>query len=263
MSIQVLDRAVKILDVLGDNGVTPLTALSAKVGLPLSTASRIVSSLMAHGFIDQDSGTRAYRLGTRLLALGSRIHNQPRLVELTRPILERLASKTGEDSGLSVLQGTYAVILDRVEGPNPLKIVEAMRQPVPLHCGAFRKILLAYKPQAWIFKYLSSIKLTRYTPLTLTRKATIVQELAVTRARGYALSYGEYLADSGGIAGPVFDHRHELQAALFIWGPYSRLNERTSSRLIPDVVDAAAELTRSLGGRPELKAQELKMKRRS
>jgi IclR family transcriptional regulator, KDG regulon repressor len=263
MSIQVLDRAVKILDVLGENGVTPLTALSAKVGLPLSTASRIVGCLVAHGFVDQDGGTRAYRLGTRLLALGSRIHNQPRLLEVARPIMERLATKTGEDSGLSVLQGTYAVILDRVEGPNPLKIVEAMRQPVPLHCGAFRKVLLAYQPQAWIFKYLSSIKLTKYAPRTLTRKAAILQELAVIRSRGYALSYGEYLADSGGIASPVFDHRDELQAALFIWGPYSRLNEKTSSKLTPHVVDAAAELTRLLGGRPELESQVLKMKRRS
>jgi IclR family transcriptional regulator, KDG regulon repressor len=263
MSIQVLDRVVKILDVLGENGVTPLTPLSAQVGLPLSTVSRIVSSLMAHGFVDQDRGTRAYRLGTRLLALGSRIHSQPRLLEVAGPIMERLATKTGEDSGLSALQGTYAVILDRVEGPNPLKIVEAMRQPVPLHCGAFRKVLLAYQPQEWIYEYLHSIKLEKYTPRTLMRKSGIFRELGLIRARGYALSYGEYLADSGGIAAPVFDHHNELQAALFIWGPYSRLNGRTSSRLIPHVVESAAELTRLLGGRPELKTQEPKAKRRS
>jgi IclR family KDG regulon transcriptional repressor len=147
VSIQVLDRAIRILDVLGESGVAPLTSLSAEVGLPLSTASRIVNSLMAHGFVDQDPATRAYRLGVRLLFLGSRIHSPPRLLEVSRPVMERLAAKTGEDASLSALQGTYAVILDRVEGPNPLKIVEAMRQPVPLHCGAFRKLLLAYQPQ--------------------------------------------------------------------------------------------------------------------
>jgi DNA-binding IclR family transcriptional regulator len=249
VSIQVLDRAIRILDVLGESGIAPLTSLSAEVGLPLSTASRIVNSLMAHGFVDQDPATRAYRLGARLLFLGSRI-SPPRLLEVSRPVMERLAAKTGEDASLSALQGTYAVILDRVEGPNPLKIVAAMRQPVPLHCGAFRKLLLSYQPQAWIRQYVNSIKLERYTPRTLTRKAAILKELAVTRRRGYALSYGEYLIDSGGIAAPVFDYRNELQAALFIWGPYSRLNETTSSSLIPHVVAAAAELTRLLGGRP-------------
>jgi IclR family transcriptional regulator, KDG regulon repressor len=261
MSIQVLDRAVKILEVLGEYGVTPLTTLSAKVELPLSTVSRIVSSLTAHGFVDQDQTTRAYRLGTRLLFLGSRIHSPPRLLEVARPIMERLAAKTGEDASISALQGTYAVMLDRVEGPNPLKIVEAMREPVPLHCGAFRKVLLAYQPQQWIYEYVNSIKLEKYTPRTLTRKSAILQELALTRTRGYALSYGEYLIDSGGIAAPVFDHRNELQAALFIWGPYSRLNETTSSKLTPHVVESAAVLTKLLGGSPPREAQ-VNVKRR-
>jgi DNA-binding IclR family transcriptional regulator len=174
---------------------------------------------------------------------------------MARPIIERLAAKTGEDSGLSILQGTYAVILDRVEGPNPLKIVEAMQQPVPLHCGAFRKVLLAYQPRVWTHEYLHSIKLEKYTPRTLMRKAAIFRELGLIRARGYALSYGEYLVDSGGIAAPVFDYRNDLQATLFIWGPYSRLNERTSRQLVPLVVDCAAELTKLLGGRRELETQ--------
>ena len=237
MSVQVLDRAIRILEVLGESGVAPLTMLSAKVGLPLSTVSRIVSSLLAHGFVDQDPATRAYRLGTRLLFLSSQIHSPPRLLEVARPVMERLAVRTGEDASLSALQGTYAVILDRVEGPNPLKIVEAMRRPVPLHCGAFRKLLLAYQPDAWIHEYVNSIKLERYTPRTLMRKSAILQELALTRTRGYALSYGEYLIDSGGIAAPVFDHHDEFQAALFIWGPYSRLNEKTFSRLVPHVAE--------------------------
>jgi IclR family acetate operon transcriptional repressor len=85
----------------------------------------------------------------------------------------------------------------------------------------------------------------------------------MTRRRGYALSYGEYLIDSGGIAAPVFDYRNELQATLFIWGPYSRLNETTSSSLIPHIVAAAAELTRLLGGRPASELQKVKVKRRS
>src|SRR5262249_34953444 len=110
---------------------------------------------------------------------------------------------------------------------------------------------------------LRSIKLERYTPRTLVRKSTIFRELGLIRARGYALSYGEYLADSGGIAAPVFDHRGELHAALFIWGPYSRLRGRTSRQLIRHVIDCAAELTNLLGGRRELETQEVKPKRRS
>lgn len=247
MSIQVLDRAVRILDVLRDNGRAPLTILSTKVGLPLSTVSRIVSSLISNGIVEQDPTTRHYRLGARLLFLGSNI-DDPRLLDVAHPILERLAEKSGEDSGLSVLQGTHAMIQDRVEGPNPLKIVEVMRQPVPLYCGAFRKVLLAYQPTKWIEDYINSVKPEKFTPRTLTRKSLLRQELQLIRTQGFALSYGEYLFDSGGVAAPVFDPRNAIKAALFIWGPSSRLNEATSARLVKIVVNAANELTQLIRG---------------
>lgn len=247
MGIQVLDRAVRILDVLGEDGHSPLTYLSAKAGLPLSTTSRIVSSLVANGIVEHEPTTRCYRLGARLFFLGSQIISRP-LSEVARPVLERLAQESGEDAGLSVLQGTYALIVDRVEGPHPLKIVEAMRQPVPLHCGAFRKVLLAYQPRAWIEDYIGSNKLQKFTPRTITRKAELRRELELIRTRGYALSYGEYLPDSGGVSAPVFGPRENIQAALFIWGPHSRLNEQTAQRLAKLVVEAAAGLTQLVRG---------------
>ena len=247
MAIQVLDRAVRILDVLYEEGQVPLTVLSTKAGLALSTASRIVNSLVSNGIVEQDSTTRSYRLGTRLFYLGSSV-TRPRLQELARPILQRLSEETQEDAGFSTVQGTYAVILDRVEGPQPLKIVAEMRQPVPLHCGAFRKVLLAYQNSEWIERSIGSLRIVKFTQRTITSKAALRQEIAEIRACGYALSYGEYLRDSGGIAAPVFGERDELAGALFIWGPYSRLNETTANRYATLVVDAASTLTRLLRG---------------
>jgi DNA-binding IclR family transcriptional regulator len=135
-----------------------------------------------------------------------------------------------------------------VEGSQPLKIVGEMRQPVPLHCGAFRKVLLAHQKPEWIEEYIGSLKPIKFTPRTITSKAVLQRELAAIRARGYAVSYGEYLRDSGGVAAPVFGEREELEAALFIWGPYARLNENTTDRYARIVVDAASTLTRLFRG---------------
>jgi DNA-binding IclR family transcriptional regulator len=176
--------------------------------------------------------------------------NNPRLLDVARPILERLSIESQEDAGISVLQGTHAVILDRVEGPHPLKIVEAMRQPIPLYCGAFRKVLLAYQPSPWIDEYIRSTKLIRFTARTIVSKSSLRHELQTIRERGYASSYGEFLADSAGVAAPVFGPRDEIQAALFIWGPYSRMNERAETRLANIMIHAAAEVTKL--GRGEL-----------
>jgi DNA-binding IclR family transcriptional regulator len=248
-TVQVLDRAIRILDLLGAHDLAPLTLLSAEAELPLSTTSRIVKSLVLHGIVEQDPTTRSYRLGPRLLFLGSRVNN-PRLLDVARPILERLSIESQEDAGISVLQGTHAIILDRVEGPHPLKIVEAMRQPIPLYCGAFRKVLLAYQPSPWIDEYIQSTKLIRFTARTIVSKGSLRHELQTIRERGYASSYGEFLADSAGVAAPVFGPRDEIQAALFIWGPYSRMNEKAETRLANIMIHAAAEVTKL--GRGEL-----------
>ncbi len=262
MGIQVLDRAVRILDALRENGGSRLTSLSAKARLPLSTTSRIVSSLVANGIVEHEHTTRCYRLGARLLFLGSQIISRP-LSEVARPVLERLAQQSGEDAGLSILQGTHALIVDRVEGPHPLKIVEAMRQPVPLYCGAFRKVLLAYQPPSWIEGYISSNELEKFTPRTIRRKAELRKELELIRTRGYALSYGEYLPDSGGVSAPVFGPREDVQAALFIWGPHSRLNEQTAQRLAKLVVEAAADLTQIVRGQLSVPQEKSRAQRRS
>jgi len=225
-----------------------LTALSAKAKLPVSTVSRIANSLVVHGLLDLDAPTRCYVLGARLAFLGSRVSNQRRLAEAARPVLERLCAQSGEDSGLSVLRGTHALIADRAEGPHALKIIDVLGRPVPLYCGAFRKLLLAYQTPEWIDRYLDSTQLVRFTPRTPTSRHAIRRELRAIRERGCSVSFGEYLADAGGVAAPVFDPRDEIAGAVFVVGPRTRITEQTVPKLTRLVVQAGLDVTRLLRG---------------
>jgi DNA-binding IclR family transcriptional regulator len=246
--IQVIDRAVRILDAIGGDGSVTLTAICDQTRLPISTVSRIVDSLAAHGLVGRDAETRSYVLGPRLLALSTRVRRRPDLVRLARPVLEHLAAESREDCALSVLHGTHAVIVDRVDGPNPLKIIDVLAQPEPLYCGAFRKVLLAHQPPPWIDRYVASIRLVRFTPQTITSRKALRRELDEIRTRGYALSFGERLPDAGGVAAPVFGPGGEILAALFIVAPCSRIAGDRALELADLVVEAAREVTRRLTG---------------
>src|SRR5436190_781425 len=101
-SIQVIDRAVRILDVVSQTGGATLSAIGARCALPLSTVSRILESLASHALIERDENGRTYRLGRRLLTLSSGVRQQSAdLIRLGHPLLEQLALRSREDVGLS------------------------------------------------------------------------------------------------------------------------------------------------------------------
>ena len=249
MSIQVIDRAVRILDVVSENGGATLSAIRHETALPISTVSRILDALAGHALVARAEDQRTYELGRRFLTLSARVHHQPSdLIKLGRPLLERLAAESGEDVALSRLQGTHAMIVDRVDGPNPLKIIDVLGQPEPLYCGAFRKVLLAYQSPEWIERYLRSIRFIRFTRNTIATRAALRAELARIREQGHARSVGERLPDAAGVAAPVFGVQGELEAAVFIVPPTSRFTRPRVPRLVSLVMETARTLTALVQG---------------
>jgi DNA-binding IclR family transcriptional regulator len=226
-----------------------LSSIGAQVSLPLSTVSRILDSLASHAIVERDDDGRRYRLGRRLLTLSSGIRRHSSdLIKLARPLLEQLAAESQEDVGLSRLQANHAVIIDRADGPNNLKIIDVLGKPEPLYCGAFRKVLLAHQNPDWIQKYLSELKLIRFSPHTLRTKQAIRRELECIRKRGFATSFGERIPDAAGVAAPVFGPAGEIAAALFIVVPTSRFSKTRASRLARLVVAAGHALTGRIRG---------------
>src|SRR5947207_13517739 len=91
-NIQVIDRAVRILDVVSQNGAAKLSAIGAQVSLPLSTVSRILDSLAGHALVEREEDGRTYRLGRRLLTLSSGVRRRSAdLIRSAHPVSDPLA----------------------------------------------------------------------------------------------------------------------------------------------------------------------------
>lgn len=224
MGIQVLDRAVTLVGLIGRDGASSITALSQEAGLPVSTVARIVASLASHGVVEQTVGRR-YRLGARLLTLAARVEPARNLVRVARSTMQAVSRMTGEDTGLAVLQGCEGVIVDWVYGPNPLKIIEPYSRSITLNC-AFRKVLLAFQGDRWVKNYLATTDFVRYTPQTITDKEAIWREVIAIRKAGVAVSRAENIPDAGSVAAPIFAENGQLLAAIFVTGPLRRFTAR-------------------------------------
>lgn len=244
MRIQVIDRAFELIGLIAGQGASSLAGLSRETGLPISTVARILGSLASHGILERTVG-RKYRLGGRILTLASRVEPIRNLVEVGRATMLALAQETGEDVGLSVLQGEEAVIVDWMDGRHPIKVIEPFSESITLNC-AFRKLYLAYKSDEWVKDYIRRTTFPKYTPFTITDPEKIVDEIRKVRRDGFALSRSENILGAGSVGAPVFDYNGELMATIFVTAPLARFDLTDLDSLTASVVRAGKAMTNTI-----------------
>lgn len=245
--VQSVKRALSLLQILSNSSKKcSLAELSAQADIPPSTVHRLLQTLKEVNFVTQDVSTSQYYLGSALISLGIEATNYLDIRKIAHSILIELANDTEEDAYLSMADGNYGVLIESVSGPHPLKVIGSALARVPLHCGAARKILLAYKSDIFISNYIDR-KLEQYTENSITDPRKLLLQLEEIRMNGYALSIGEHLKDATGISAPVFDSLGNSIAAIGIMGPSIRITENKYSHIIHLVKKHAQELSMALG----------------
>lgn len=245
--VQSVQRALELLQILGSsNKKYSLAELRELSGLPPSTIHRLLLTLKESRFVSQDELSSLYYLGPALVTLGIKASNYIDIRKSAIPIMKRLANITGEDAYLAIADGNKGVFLERVAGPNPLKIIDPFGTQVPLHCGALRKVLLANKDEAFVRDYLSN-KLQTYTESTVNDSNALLLELDKIKKEDIAVSIGEYIQDAVGIGAPVRDKFGNVISSIGIIGPITRLTKDTHTELIKLVKNSAEELSLALG----------------
>jgi IclR family acetate operon transcriptional repressor len=247
-AVRSVDRAAALLLALGDSpGPSGVTELARRLGLHKSTASRLLATLERRGLVEQDDETGKYRLGLVVIRLAERAERTLDLRGLALPELERLARLTHETTGLAILDGDDCLAVAHVDGPNLVAVGDWTGRSAPLHCIASGKVLMAALAEREVVRIVRH-GLPRYTDRTITDLEPLLEELARVRRRGYATAIGEYEAGLNAVAAPVRDARGQVIAAVDVWGPAFRLTPRRIPELAAHVREAAAAVSRRLGG---------------
>ena len=217
-----------------------VTDLAARVALSVSTTHRLLQALRADGLVAQDPRTERYHLGAGLVALGRRAEARLPFGHLV-PRLEELAAATGESISLGTRVGDEVLIVLHVDSPQPLRFDQPPGTFVPVHASAIGKALLAFSadPAAAV----SDLReLGAFTAATLTTPDALLEDLATTRQRGWALNDGERFAGVRTMAVPLLDPASEPWAGLAVQGPSSRLTDERLPELARILLGVAASL---------------------
>ena len=251
-TVQSVERALKILIVLAEAG-TPLTLtqIRDKTDLNISTAHRLLHTLMNDGFISQDKDTGKYMLGLRTFEVGHAALYSMDIRTTARPFLQELVDRCNETTNMAILDQGEVVYIDQIESLNMIKIFARVGSRGPAHCTGAGKALLAQLSDREFDRFLQlKSPLRSYTQFTILNPIKLKEEMARVRKNGYSLDNGELEDGVRCVAVPVWDFENKALAAISVSGPDTRLTDAfIEDRLIPEVMAAADKISERLGHR--------------
>lgn len=250
--VQVLDRALAILDLLSVEGPDlSLGEVSDKLELHKSTVHRLIMVLERHKLIERNSVNGRYRLGLKLFELGTRAVSQLDLRERARPVLERLVLETSETVHLGILDDTEVLYLDKVEPARSVRMSSSVGRRNPAYCTAMGKSILAYLTEAQVEAIVRKQGLKAMTANTITSLLELKAELAGIRERGYAVDNEEIEEGVRCVGCVVRDFSGGPVAAISVSAPAFRISREKAKNLSRPVIAAANTLSAELGYKQE------------
>ena len=240
-ALDVLDQFYAGVDEIG------VTELSKKLKLHKNNVFRLLATLEARGYIEQNKATENYRLGSRCLQLGQTYLHQLGFLQQARLTLKELAKSTKESAFVTLRRGMEIVPLDFVEPESAVRVVSFLGVALPVHCTAPGKVHLAFESEEELKERLPE-SLARYTDKTIVDRSQLLAQIKEVSDGGFAVDRGEFIEDVCCVAVPVQDYARSLVGSLAVAGPVHRLpSERMEKEILPRLQESGRDLSRRLG----------------
>ncbi|MCL4515751.1 MAG: IclR family transcriptional regulator [Firmicutes bacterium] len=250
--VQSIRRAMALIETMaGEGPECSLGDLAQRLNLHVSTVHRLLTTLMSLGYVEQNPQDSRYRLGLKMVELGTMVLGQIELRREAAPYLKALSEKTGETANLIVLEQGEVVYIEKAESPASLRFFNRIGKRAPAHCTGGGKALLANLPAAQVQGIIAEKGLPSLTSQTIVEEKVLWKELTGIKEAGYALDNEECEEGVRCVAAPVFNHMGVPVAAVSISGPTFRFSPAKMEEFVGLTREAAEGLSRRLGYRAE------------
>lgn len=240
-----IEKAVSALQLMVESGgELRVGDVSRHLKVNRSTASRLLASLAGGGLIEQDPLTQRYGAGILAVQLAASFHRKFDIVEQAQREMEALARETQHTVWLGVLSGAEVVVLKTVRGSQPIQFAVEPGHRLPAHAAAMGKALLSLKPDPEI-RSLFEGPLQATTKQTLHSIDALLQELSLTRLRGYAISDQELFDGVKAISIALTERHKGTSIAVSVSYPLFNLADGNDQ----PIIDALLAFGRHFGAR--------------
>jgi len=213
--IRSLKRTLGMLEaVIADGGRGSVSGLARQIGMPIATAHRQVTTLVAEGYLTP-SGSGRHVAGARLLGLLHRLDEKQVVANVAAPLLHRLAARVR-----SVVQlGTFEndMVTYRIKtGRGASDLFTRIGMQLEAYCSGIGKVLLAHLPKHEREAYLAGGPFVALTERTIVDPDRLRAELDAVFEQGYAIDDEEIAPGLRCMAVPLRNSAGAVIAALSV-----------------------------------------------
>jgi len=233
-------RVLQVLEQIARNeGGQRLTDLSKALQIPKSTLLPILQTLCHQKYFSQDEMGR-YAPGTALFSLGTAFSDGFPVLQYVHEQLQQLVGELGETCYFGVLDEGLVLYLEKVDSPQPLRILTSVGRRLPAYATGIGKALLCELNESQL-RALYPNGLTPLTEHTVTDVTQLHQQLVQARLEGYAWESEESTPHVRCFAVPIYKHGIVV-AAISVSIPLFRYEEEARQRIVSAIQATAAQM---------------------
>lgn len=252
-----VSKALQMLDVfLGAAEPLSLSDIGRRVGLPKSTAFRLLGQLTGSGYVVRKGNK--YALSLHLFELGNHVARGgvTGLRQVAAPYLGGLFQHTGFVVNLAVLDGGEVVYVDKIHGPRAPRTPSGVGGRMPALTTALGKSVLAFSPDDVVDAAFAT-RAAPLTPYTVVAPGLLRNQFGRVREQGVAYDREESALGLTCVGAPVLIDGQPI-AAISVSGPTGRFAPESVAPLVLRTANLiAAEFKRAApaAGRAGWKAE--------
>jgi DNA-binding IclR family transcriptional regulator len=245
--VKSVNKAIDILFLFtADRPRLSLSEISRSLGIPKSTAHNLLATLVSRGVVEQVEN-EAYALGKMLVVLSQAVNVNVEFRDRAAPLLRQMADRCHESVYLTVKDGDVALYIYAIESPRRLLARTAIGERVPLHCTSNGKAILAQLSSNEVSGISRRTNLPAYTKNTLTTLPDLLDDLEVTRNRGFSIDNQEHEINTYCIGAPIFNGQGHVVGGCSISGADPEIIRSRQLELANLVQYTAQEISRRMG----------------
>lgn len=247
--LQTLSKGIQVLEYLVEHNSTTVTSMAKHLSLQKSASYRFLNTFKLHGYVVQDQFNN-YILTDRIKKLGNGIIPKIELHNIFVDILNSITSKFHAPadiiSNLGVWNGSDITYLAQNNNTTYSQFSEGGH--VPAYCSALGKAVFSLLPSSEIVEYMEKTNFEQFT-INTTKKENFLQELEITKTRGYSIMNDELCVGLKGVGIPVVIEGQPVKYALSL----TRTIYGDAEKFYRDAVPLLKEASEEIMGYLELK----------
>lgn len=251
--VEAVVRTLRVLESLNRYPVASIAQLHQQTGIPKPSLVRLLQTLEGLGYVRRAPKPGGYHLTSRVRALASGFHSEPRIVEVAAPLLDTLTTAFKWPAALAIPDQGAAVIRYSTTPRSPLALLHStVDMRLSLLTRALGRAYLAFcgdeEREALIREAVAS---GDPESAAAGERKSLDATLELIRRQGYALRDPKVRPVSKTLAVPLFDVNRVVGAIGITWFASTMDDKTAIERYLAPLREAADKARTALAALDE------------